>query len=389
MQYTQNDFTLPKLVVLDAQNQYWALDWYYTTADGGRIRIRKTFGLNRIKSKRQRRREFERKAQEIYTRMLQGQHPFLDVAPGLNLSKDAGLVVAVLDALKIIGATSKHTKTISNYNSYAKTFMQWCKKVSIDKVPVSNFSVANAQRFLDFLLIEKKYSQTTYNNYAQFLHAIFERLKKRGYLVENVWKNTERRKDEQTKFGPYSVDEKRRIIAYIVEFAPELLLPVLLIYYCLFRPVELTRLQVKHFDFKQGKIILSAGTVVKKNNQDIVKAIPDVFISELAAAIGGLENEIYLFGGPDLKPGAKPTLPKYIQEKYLKVLKALDINSKVRRLYSWKDTAVCDLLDAGFDLANIQAQAAHERSEQTIHYARLKQNGPREHLKKEFPKIST
>jgi len=249
--------------------------------------------------------------------------------------------------------------------------------------------VANAQKFLDYLLIGKKYSTTTYNNYNQFLHAIFERLKKRGYIVKNVWKETERRKDNPTKFGPYTSEEKRRIVAYLVEYAPELLLPVRLIYYCLFRPVELTRLQIKHFNLNDGKIILPAGDVIKKNDKDIVKAIPDVFLPELAADINGLGNEIYLFGGPDLKPGTKPTLPKYIQEKYLKVLKALKINSKIRRLYSWKDTAVCDLLDAGFDLANIQAQAAHERSEQTIHYARLRQNGPREKVKKEFPKIST
>jgi transcriptional regulator with XRE-family HTH domain len=84
-------------------------------------------------------------------------------------------------------------------------------------------------------------------------------------------------------------------------------------------------------------------------------------------------------------------ISKWIKESKFpddrQVLLALGISTKNRRLYSWKDTAVCDLLDNGTDIANIQQQAGHEHSSQTIHYARLKASGPREKLNSAFDRL--
>lgn len=84
-----------------------------------------------------------------------------------------------------------------------------------------------------------------------------------------------------------------------------------------------------------------------------------------------------------LKPGTVQIFSTRIQERFKTAREEIGLNPKIK-LYRFKDTCIDRLLDKGVDIATIQCQAGHETPEQTLYYARKKNQGASKVLKTDF-----
>lgn len=288
---------------------------------------------------------------------------------------------AIERGYQLMMVDTTNEKSHSDYKSRVKKFITWLASIKLEDLPVTEFNSVYMQDFLDFLLIEQRVGKRTYMNYRSFFHTLFERLLIRGIIQINPTKRTERKKYRDATYKPLSDDEVTCIVEHIKTHDPDLLLAVELIYYCLFRPVELTRLKKRHFDLRKGIIRLPAFEIIKKGKDiDKIKAIPDALMPHLTEVLASMQPDQFLFS-TKLKPGNTQTMPQRIQERFRAVMAQLGME---RQLYRFKDTAIDRLLDNGVDIGSIQAQACHESPEQTLHYARRKNTGPLESIKQKF-----
>lgn len=324
--------------------------------------VRKTdFSMNHLKTLKERRSYCKELMNQIASMMLKGA---VTNVP----QKEPKKYLKWKDAYRIVYEYKKYTisaNTLRWYVTLDNAMGEFLRAKNFENLDIENFEQKTVYQFLDFLKVENKISNKTYNNYLTTLHTFFEVLTDREYIKLNPCKKIQKIGVQSGNHTPYTNEQIGEIKRVIEEKGfDRLLLFVQFIYYTLARPRELKALRVGDIG---EKTIMFKGKISKNKKTQFVM-IPDALeILIEAYQLRSQPKDFFVFGKNGF-PSAESIVRDYFYEQFVVVLKELNLRKKGYTIYSFKHTAVINLYNAGVDIKDIQAQCRHSSIAQTDVY---------------------
>ena len=280
-------------------------------------------------------------------------------------------LIKALELAFELKAKESRRNTILCYSSFISIFDSYLKATNKSHYQLSDFNKKEAMQYLDYVLINRKVSALTRNNYLKAMKVLFFVLVDREYIETNPFSGIKKLKIEKKRRTVFSRAECGIICNFIRGKDDGLLLAISLCYYCALRPAEIRRLKVQDIDLKTGIITLD-GTNTK--NKNLARITMPNHLVEFCKEIGIKKYPAnFHIMGYQLRPGVEPCGHNTIRRTHLKVLRQLkeyqllsDIENK--SFYSWKDTAARDMIEEGVNAAALMKHFRHASLETTQKY---------------------
>lgn len=329
-----------------------------------RIRIK----LNRIKGITNRRTYARGVIKRLTEQLNHGWNPWIakDVTDLTVFEEAIKRYEAHIEKMLASGYFRKETYV--GYKSYIKIMRQYISK----KRPtyyVYQFNRNFCVDFLDYVFIERNNGAQTRNNYLNFLRVFSGFLVEKGYLkskpTDGISPISKRLYKKERECIP--LDVVGQIADYCREKEPDFLFACYLLYYCFIRPVEMTRLKVRHFNLKACTLTIPSELSKNKTTQTIT--IPKKVIQygiDLGVFSAPADDFIFSYR---LKPGREEIDPKHFRDHWDNVRKALKLK-KEWKFYSLKDTGITEMCDNNMATIAIRDQARHSSLAITDIYTR-------------------
>lgn len=223
--------------------------------------------------------------------------------------------------------------------------------------------------FLDYVFIERNNGAQTRNNYLNFLRVFSGFLVEKGYLTskptDGITPISKRLYKKERECIPLDVVGK--IADYCREKEPDFLFACYLLYYCFIRPVEMTRLKVRHFNLKECTLTIPGE--LSKNKMTQTVTIPrKVLLYGVERGVFSAPSDYFIFSYR-LKPGKTEINPKHFRDHWENVRKALKLK-KEWKFYSLKDTGITEMCDRNMASIAVRDQARHSSLAITDIYTR-------------------
>jgi integrase len=259
-------------------------------------------------------------------------------------------------------------KTHTTYKYYSDLIIDWANHTENSKLLVNHFEKKHAFQLFDWIESgrEKRLSNRTFNNYRNFIFALFNELVKREYLIKNPIEIIQERTIQEAANFPFNEKQKGEILSHLLSTNQvQLYYFCKFIYYTLGRPTELIKLQRKHLF--NGKIMFQGTKAKNKKTKyvPITKALADM-LDEMKVLDTDPDSYIFGLNGIGSK---KPKGENQFGQKHTEVLRALNYPSDYT-MYSWKDTGACDLYIATKDIMYVKEMCRHSSVSQTEIYLR-------------------
>lgn len=94
-------------------------------------------------------------------------------------------------------------KSRLSYQSYIGIFVEYLKENDLADINISDFTKAKAIKYLDYMFMKKKLTNTTRNNYLRHMAAIFSKLEEREYISKNPFVGIKKYKEAEKKTKEY------------------------------------------------------------------------------------------------------------------------------------------------------------------------------------------
>lgn len=343
------------------------IEFYAYDPELGDMR-RKRIKTNRIKGITKRRQYAKEVINRLTEQLRRGWNPWIakDAADLYIFEEALGRYEAHIEKMLASGYFRK--ETYDGYKSYLKIMREFIAK----KRPtyyVYQFDRQFCVDFLDYIFIERNNGAQTRNNYLNFLRVFSGFLVEKCYLkskpTDGIQPISKRLYKKERECIPVEVVGK--IAGHLKTRDPHFLFACYLLYYCFIRPVEMTRLQVQHFNLK--KCTLTIPGELSKNKLTQTVTVPRKVMDY------GIELGIFSAPGNDfifsigLKPGKVPIDPKIFRDHWEKVRKALRLK-KEWKFYSLKDTGITEMCDNNMATIAVRDQARHSSLAITDIYTR-------------------
>lgn len=354
----------------------WFVGYYFHHPETFKFQLFKVWISSNLKTRQARIKKANEIISNINNKLQNGFNPFENE----NISF-TNLIEALETVLNYkqsyIRKRSYHT-----YRSCVNIFIEWLKSEKLDKLIVEAFNFQNTLKFADYLKIQKKLANRTFNNYIDHLRIIFSELVKREYILKNPFSKIEHLPDGERTIFAYSDLELTLLKEHFPINAPKLWLICQFIYYCAIRPAELVQIKIKYIDLKNENINIPA--FVSKTKRQNVVSIPTELINELnKLQLNIIEPEFYLFS-KNLEPGNFLIAPTRLSEKFRVEANKIGLN---RNLYELKHTGAGKSLEAGADIRDIQLHLRHTNINTTEIYLRAFKSSTSKEFIKNFPKL--
>ena len=357
----------------NTRHKYYIEFWSFDPVLKKLVRFRRSYKLNRIKSITQRKAAGRELVKRINAVLPDG-YPFnesaTDVQAKVNTLDES---IRMAAALKM---TSDRQGTINYYRSHSNRFLKFCEDHKLSDLDVKAFRTVNARKYIREIATSKKVSPRTYNNYVTAIRSLFNCLIEEEYIKENPFDGIKKVKTDISNRRSYTEEERAIILPRIKREEPFLYMLTILQLYCLIRPIELSRLLIKDFDFDRG-VVLVRGEV-HKNKKSRLVTIP----SGVLHIFEDLKKyrKSYFVAGKKLKPGSKQCGKNALYNRHRKILEGLeeagrleDINGMM--FYSWKYTGMRYYRDQ-VSVIDIQEQAGHATLNQILDYINFDRINP-------------
>ena len=258
----------------------------------------------------------------------------------------------------------KKDKTRVDYFSRLKMFQRWAKQHKV--ALISHCTSAVVDNYLQSNLVVKGNSARTRNNNRTFLSAFFGWCVKRHYLKSNPCTSIENVREGHKLRTPLSPMEMQRLKDYLLQNDKPFLLAVMMQYYTLIRPKEMSHLKLRDFSLKEQTVIVPAD--ISKNRREEPVALNDRIIRlMLDLHVFDSPGNYYLFGR-DFHPSMRYANERIFRERWTKIREELHLPYS-KKFYSLKDTGIIDLI-ATEGAVNARDQARHTSIAVTNLYTR-------------------
>lgn len=338
----------------------WYVEFYQTNpVTRTKDRVREYCQMNRIKDISERQNWAIRYINELNTKLLPFGYPYVELA---QLPESITLLDAVDMAYKI-KCRSDRQKTGRTYGSVVNYFTRYIRSLGREHSQLKDFSFRDAMMFMDHVTLEKKLKARTYNNYRQFMTAIWNELKDRAYVNDNPWSRVKKQKATDKNRLMLSPSDAQIILNEAHQTNKMLFLSILLLYYCFIRPEEQRRMKVSLIDLKNGTIYIPGE--ISKNKRSETVTIPKAILPYLyEIGLDRWHTNDFVFG-KGLKPHPDTVCgSNALNEAHKALIQRLTRENKLRSItgisiYSWKDTGAMALIRAGIDIYEVMRQMRH------------------------------
>jgi integrase len=335
--------------------------WSQNPITGKFERFRETYGLNRIKNKKERQQKAKEYRDQINDRLPKG-FPFQEEHE--KKKKKISLIDAMNTACKIKCQTdSKGTQR--TYKSNLKLFVDWVRKEGYADMHVFEFEHKHALEYMDYWVVEHNITNNTYNNKRSKMRGMFEELIEREYIETNPFAKIKRKVKNKKIKDMFEPEEMELVADYYKKHRPWMYKALLLQFYCWIRPEELRRLRFSHFDLRRGIIKLPGS--VTKNNDDSNITIPKAILKEFVNPEFAAYNYNWYVFGSKLKPARSQCGERSMNSLHNTILEKLGIKRPGLVWYSWKDTGMT-ILSEKLQPRDLQKHARHSNLEITENY---------------------
>lgn len=239
--------------------------------------------------------------------------------------------------------------TRKDYEKRLSMLLAWCSMECIDGLEEIDFL-----QFLDWLFYDRGVSPRTRNNYRTWCRS-FTSWARLQHLIDGDPMDGIATMREPGKIRqPLPAVMLRRIKEYLVLHDRHFLLAVMLEYYTLIRPGELSELRIGDIDVKRHAIHVRAS--ISKNGKAEMVGLNNTIVA-LMRELGTLKapKEWYLFSNR-LQPGKVRLDSRMFRDRWARLRAKLGI-PKEYQFYSLKDSGIRDLANsAGIVIARDQAR---------------------------------
>lgn len=335
-------FVRAKLVKSQAR---WHIDYsVYDPATGEERRHRKDFDLNEIEDLSVREAVAERIVRNIEVFAAEKTNTGTKASVGPSLKESITLAVSLKQRLP-------RKSSRRRYVTVSKPLLAWAKKLHYESMPVADFSRKHARAYWDHLTTNREYRGKTLNNYLDALRSIWNVLDERELVADNPWERIKPAREEEKRRRVFTPEERRIVANAALERDYWLFRGILLQFYCYVRPVELTRLRFRDFDFSAGTVTVREADA--KQYRRVVKTIPkSVMPYFLDGKFERYPANYFMFGRVGEK-GRETMEPSTVQvdemrpyKRHARLLDSLkgegllkgDLNGLT--WYSWKDSGI-------------------------------------------------
>lgn len=318
---------------------------------------RKEIRLNRVKTKRLQKQWGLQIAQDINTKLASGWNPFYEQLGRLAHHTAEEAVASYLKYKE----RDLRPATMVSYVSLSKKLLEWWSKNKTSKY-ISSFTTHDAQKILDDTYRGAKNITTrTYNNYLKFYRTMFVWFIERDYLKDNPFDYVKIKRVDAKKRITLPKNIRETIKDYLGNdpyyYVCEL------VYRCFLRPKEISMLQIKHIDYENKLLEISAE--VSKNHKARCVPIPDLVFEHLCK-IKNHPADHFIFSKDCLPNNIRVTSSSF-SKRWSKLRDELNLPTEYQ-LYSLKDTGITEMLEAGVPAKLVQELADHHSLEMTQKY---------------------
>ena len=359
-------YTEPKIspAELDVSKNWYIWFRFFNSREGKWEQFRFTKGINRFKTKKERLIEANALRQALKEELDRGWSPLPGaVEPTITVYSVSECIERVLE----VKNTTLRKKSKQAYKYIAKLFTEWLAGRGMLHIRVSALTSQVCSEYMDYLLVEKKYSNRTHNDHLIVLSTLFNFMVEREWLVKNPFKKIKRKKSGVGRNHAFTNDERDKLGTALKERNKRLYYFTQFIFYTFIRRTELCSIRVKHIDVANHTIIIP-GEMAKNGHQESV-VIPvglEAIIQEMRFDL--YEPDDYVFGR-SLRSGPRPYgNVNGISTLHNEISKELGISTE-KGLYSWKHTGVCQAYySTGKDIHSVMRQLRHRDMSTTMIY---------------------
>lgn len=337
---------------------------FFDVAKGQWKQLRYKQGINEIKVYKERLVEANSLKQAIKEELQDGWNPLVKDQP--RAIKIYCIEEALNYILKIKSATLK-VKTKYAYTYIVNHLIEWLKLQNIQTMPTKHFSGSQAQEYMDWLLLTKKYSGRTFNDHLIVLRTFFNCFIEREWVTKNPFRSVKRKTQTIGRNLAYADNEKDLLEKELYTNDRRLYYFTQIMFHCFIRRSEMTSLKVMHINTHNRTIVIPGENAKNKHQESVVipKGLEPV-IKEMELHLYPMDS--YIFGR---RLATCPTQYKnanWISTRHNDIVKKLGIDSQ-KGLYSHKHTGVCHYYYAtGKDIYAVMRQLRHREMNTTMIY---------------------
>lgn len=344
----------------------WYISYYVLNPNTNKlVRKQKRFNYgSNITLRRKRAKEIMRK---INNKLERGWNPFLEQeAPRAFTPLNEALQRFESHRYKQYQQGAFSYDSVRTYRSYLSNLRAWLHDHKLEECLAITFTRDMAREFLDEIYYDRDNSPRTHNNYLSFISTLGKWMCQRDYLKANPADGITKEREGPKKRTVIPDRDLANLFDYLLQLDPRYHLSCNLMYSCMVRRTELTKLKVEDIHLSHNVLMLPA--ISSKNSLEQPVTIPKRLIPHLQAHLKDAAPGHYVFSSPHLKPGLKRLAPKKLSDLWnhhaRKVLKL----PREYQFYSLKDTGITNLLEAGVSPVKVRDQARHADLKMTNKY---------------------
>lgn len=339
----------------------WVMVYYAYNVATGKLQRCKDYSMNQHKTLRERRRYCAWLGQSIDYNLMQGY--FIDPERKVKEVEALPKVLTLDKAFEYIyqiKLTTNRPQSAKEWQTLKTVFVAWAAKKGLANKHIATLTSFELMPFFDYLKLERKVNNKTYNNYVLRVNTFFNALVARQLMKYNPLKGIKKLPEEEKQHVPYSLEEIQ-IIKELLGEHPTLWLAVQFIYYCFVRPNELRQLRVQHI---QGKILYIPPEIAKTRKARYVPIHPSLWDQLIAQGIHQRGQRAFILSKDEKGNFGFGERALYAKYKYL-LRKVLQPGHD---LYGWKHSGVIAAYNHSRDIKAIQSYCGHVSISETDIY---------------------
>lgn len=296
---------------------------YADNKSGELIRYRKTFNINRILNKEDRKSRGEDLVRKINFWLSEGLYleDFHErKCIKMIQEKDTDLyAINIVDAIQMvldekISRTERRT-SVRSYKSHATAFIDYLQKKRLDQLNLSEFNTYYARQYVHYWIKHLKVdNNNSFNTKLTFIKMFFNWLVKNEYIVKNPFSVIEKRRAKKALKDNFTQEEMLLVWKELKEYNVWMWVASQLAFWGLIRQEELARIKFSNFDYEKWCINLSED--MTKNWKADVITLP-LFLRKEFKDIGFFEQPInYYIIGRKVQPSREKIQERKLNDRH-------------------------------------------------------------------------
>lgn len=336
---------------------------YYVVHPETKKPVRKRIKLNHISCLKERKKVALKLCSEINSKLHSGWNPLVEQeAPRAFTS----LFSALDQYLDVQSRSNLRDDSLRAYRSMVKKFKEWLVLESLEKSYVISFTPKQGVSYMNHVLIDREVSPRTWNNNLMQMKSIWNWFIAQQMAKSNPFASLKKKKAHPKARIIFQGQTLIDVWDKLHEQDRDLYFIARLIYHCLLRPKEITFLRPSDFNFEAGTVRISSHAA--KSRRTSYRTIPRLLLpdaKDIVARCGG--KDWFVFAGR-MQPGPDRIGIRTMEAAWRAFRIANNLSPNLH-LYSFKDSGIVDMYNAGIPEPDIQRQADHISGEITRIYA--------------------